>query len=93
MSLNELDPGMEQTMCSTDSRLRPDIRKLEMGDQDGAAAEKIRLEEKQRDTRKARKHKKGQDYMPRYIKLDILVLLKKYILQRTLFHPSRHPRK
>ncbi|XP_014475832.1 PREDICTED: oxysterol-binding protein-related protein 2 isoform X2 [Dinoponera quadriceps] len=66
MSLNELDPNMEQTLCPTDSRLRPDIRKLEMGDQDGAATEKIRLEEKQRDTRKARKHKKGHDYAPRW---------------------------
>lgn len=74
MSLNELDSDMGKTLCPTDSRLRPDIRKLEMGDQDGAAAEKIRLEEKQRDTRKARKHKKGHDYTPRYmIKLNTLL--------------------
>lgn len=57
---------MESILCPTDSRLRPDIRKLEMGDQDGAASEKARLEEKQRDSRKARKHKKGSEYVPRY---------------------------
>ncbi|XP_043284717.1 oxysterol-binding protein-related protein 2 isoform X2 [Venturia canescens] len=66
MSLNEMDPGMGKTLCPTDSRLRPDIRKLEMGDQDGAAAEKIRLEEKQRDSRKTKKHKKGTDAIPRW---------------------------
>ncbi|XP_032690019.1 oxysterol-binding protein-related protein 2 [Odontomachus brunneus] len=66
MSLNELDPDMGKTLCPTDSRLRPDIRKLETGDQDGAATEKIRLEEKQRDTRKARKHKRGHEYVPRW---------------------------
>ncbi|KAG7205886.1 hypothetical protein KM043_007815 [Ampulex compressa] len=66
MSLNELEAGMMKTLCPTDSRLRPDIRKLENGDQDGAAAEKSRLEEKQRDSRKARKHKKGQDWTPRW---------------------------
>lgn len=82
MSLNELNPDMERNLCPTDSRLRPDIRKLETGDQDGAAAEKIRLEEKQRDTRKVRKHKKGHEYAPRYRKLHILSLiisLKRYI--------------
>lgn len=54
------------------SRLRPDIRKLEEGDIDGAAAEKTRLEEKQRDARKARKGKKGLDWAPRYISVSML---------------------
>lgn len=67
MSLNEMDPGMGKTLCPTDSRLRPDIRKLEMGDQDGAATEKIRLEEKQRDSRKTKKHKKSNDAIPRFL--------------------------
>ncbi|XP_034946914.1 oxysterol-binding protein-related protein 2 [Chelonus insularis] len=58
MSLNELTDDLAQRICPTDSRLRPDIRKLEMGDPDGAASEKIRLEEKQRDSRKLKKHKK-----------------------------------
>ncbi|KAK0085731.1 hypothetical protein PV325_004516 [Microctonus aethiopoides] len=66
MALNELEPGMSQRLCPTDSRLRPDIRKLEMGDQDGAANEKVRLEEKQRDSRKSKKHKKVTDTIPRW---------------------------
>ncbi|KAK9307627.1 hypothetical protein QLX08_002214 [Tetragonisca angustula] len=71
MSLNELTPEMEKVLCPTDSRLRPDIRKLENGDQDGAAAEKTRLEEKQRETRKARKHKKGEEWTPRWFQLSM----------------------
>lgn len=61
MSLNEIEHHMkeENGFCHTDSRLRPDIRKLENGDLDGAIAEKNRLEEKQREARKARKAKKG----------------------------------
>lgn len=69
MSLNELTSEMEKIICPTDSRLRPDIRKLENGDQDGAAAEKMRLEEKQRETRKSRKHKKGEEWTPRWFQL------------------------
>lgn len=65
MSLNEIDPGMENYLCPTDSRLRPDIRKLEQGDIDGAAIEKTRLEEKQRDANKVRKNKKSTDWAPR----------------------------
>lgn len=63
MSLNEVEAHMKppKTLCPTDSRLRPDIRKLEEGDIDGAIVEKTRLEEKQRDSRKARKGKKGVD--------------------------------
>lgn len=63
MSLNEIEANMKppMTLCPTDSRLRPDIRKLEEGDIDGAIAEKNRLEEKQRDVRRARKAKKGGD--------------------------------
>lgn len=62
MSLNEIPPDVKppKTLCPTDSRLRPDIRKLELGDLDGAAAEKSRLEEKQRDSRKAMKAKKEE---------------------------------
>lgn len=41
-------------------RLRPDIRLLEKGDIDGAANEKNRLEEKQRDARKNRKKSKAE---------------------------------
>lgn len=68
MSLNEIEPYMKlpNGFCKTDSRLRPDVRCLENGDLEGAIAEKTRLEEKQRDTRKARKSKKGSDdWQPR----------------------------
>lgn len=65
MSLNEMEEGMEKTLCRTDSRLRPDIRKLEQGDIDGAAIEKTRLEEKQRDAKKSRRGKKD-DWQPRW---------------------------
>lgn len=58
MSLNEIEPHMKN-LCHTDSRLRPDIRKLENGNIDGAILEKNRLEEKQRETRKGRKTKNG----------------------------------
>ncbi|KAF5282684.1 hypothetical protein FQA39_LY17516 [Lamprigera yunnana] len=71
MSLNEIEQGMEKILCSTDSRLRPDIRKLEQGDMDGAAVEKTRLEEKQRDASKRRKSKKSTDWRPRWFKLGI----------------------
>lgn len=70
MALNEMEPHMNapETLCPTDSRLRPDIRKLEEGDIEGAITEKNRLEEKQRDARRARKSKKGgvDDWKPRY---------------------------
>ncbi|KAJ8686275.1 hypothetical protein QAD02_022069 [Eretmocerus hayati] len=72
MSLNEMEPGLKDIICPTDSRLRPDIRKLESGDQDGAASEKNRLEEKQRDCRKIRKHKKSStDWTPRWFQKNI----------------------
>lgn len=48
-------------------RFRPDIKKLEMNDLDGAAAEKNRLEEKQREVRSLRKRKKIPEWNPRYV--------------------------
>lgn len=51
MKLNELTPELARTLPKTDSRFRPDVRKLEEGDLDGAASEKQRLEEKQREAR------------------------------------------
>lgn len=64
MSLNQLESHMKppMTLCPTDSRLRPDIRKLEEGELEAAIVEKTRLEEKQREARKLRKAKsKGID--------------------------------
>lgn len=68
MSLNEIPPDIKlpKKLCPTDSRLRPDVRKLESGDIDGAATEKTRLEEKQRDARKAMKAKK-EEWKPKYV--------------------------
>ncbi|XP_054433525.1 oxysterol-binding protein-related protein 2 isoform X3 [Pteronotus mesoamericanus] len=54
VTLNELQPGMEQTLAPTDCRLRPDIRSMENGDMDLASQEKERLEEKQRAARRER---------------------------------------
>ncbi|XP_022126297.2 oxysterol-binding protein-related protein 1 isoform X2 [Pieris rapae] len=65
MSLNELERDMKGQLCPTDSRLRPDVRLLEQGDIDGAAAEKTRLEEKQRTARKLLK-KTPEAWQPRW---------------------------
>jgi hypothetical protein len=51
MKLNELTKELEKTLPRSDSRFRPDVRKLEEGDLDGAASEKQRLEDKQREAR------------------------------------------
>ncbi|KAK6640657.1 hypothetical protein RUM44_012354 [Polyplax serrata] len=62
--LNEPEEGV----APTDSRLRPDQRLMEKGDWDGANAQKVRLEEKQRATRRQREEEaekaasKGQPY-------------------------------
>lgn len=50
LTLNEEEEGV----CLTDSRLRPDQRLMEAGRWDEANAEKQRLEEKQRATRRRR---------------------------------------
>lgn len=52
--------------------MRPDIRKLEEGDIEGAILEKNRLEEKQRDARRARKSKNGgeDDWQARWFKQE-----------------------
>uniref|UniRef100_T1JB46 Oxysterol-binding protein n=1 Tax=Strigamia maritima TaxID=126957 RepID=T1JB46_STRMM len=65
MTLNEMEHKMVERLCPTDCRYRPDIRKLEEGDIDGAAEEKTRLEEKQRDAKKGRKVDKD-NWKPRW---------------------------
>eukprot|EP00095_Tigriopus_kingsejongensis_P001648 snap_masked-scaffold801_size95070-processed-gene-0.4 protein:Tk01648 transcript:snap_masked-scaffold801_size95070-processed-gene-0.4-mRNA-1 annotation:"oxysterol-binding protein 2" len=62
MGLNELAPDAEKSLCRSDSRLRPDIRALEIGELDQASTEKERLEEKQREFRKQYKNKKESDW-------------------------------
>ena len=53
MALNEMKEGMDAKICRSDSRQRPDIRALEIGAFEMAAAEKARLEDKQREYREA----------------------------------------
>ncbi|EXB82467.1 Oxysterol-binding protein-related protein 1D [Morus notabilis] len=52
MSLNEITPGLLEKLPPTDSRLRPDQRHLENGEYELANAEKLRLEQLQRQARK-----------------------------------------
>ncbi|VFR02214.1 unnamed protein product [Cuscuta campestris] len=52
ITLNELTPGLKEKLPPTDSRLRPDQRSLENGEYDKANAEKLRLETRQRMSRK-----------------------------------------
>ncbi|KAG1330696.1 putative Oxysterol-binding protein-related protein [Cocos nucifera] len=50
ITLNELTPGLKEKLPPTDSRLRPDQRRLENGEFEMANAEKLRLEQRQRQT-------------------------------------------
>uniref|UniRef100_A0A2P2KF09 PH domain-containing protein n=1 Tax=Rhizophora mucronata TaxID=61149 RepID=A0A2P2KF09_RHIMU len=52
ITLNELTPGLEEKLPPTDSRLRPDQRYLQDGKFEKANAEKLRLEQRQRQARK-----------------------------------------
>ncbi|XP_032238673.1 oxysterol-binding protein 1 isoform X2 [Nematostella vectensis] len=62
IQLNDPDYGVT---CPTDCRNRPDIRQLELGKIDSSAAEKHRLEEKQRASRRER-DTKGEAWTPRW---------------------------
>ena len=55
LSLNNPHPRLLRELPPTDSRLRPDQRELELGHTEEATSEKLRLEEKQRETRRIRK--------------------------------------
>ncbi|KAJ6804485.1 oxysterol-binding protein-related protein 1C [Iris pallida] len=52
ITLNELTAGLKEKLPPTDSRLRPDQRCLENGEYEMANAEKLRLEQRQRQARK-----------------------------------------
>ncbi|MCL7047938.1 hypothetical protein MKW94_024297 [Papaver nudicaule] len=52
ITLNELVPGLKEKLPPTDSRLRPDQRCLENGEYEMANSEKLRLEQRQRQSRK-----------------------------------------
>uniref|UniRef100_A0A0M3IV07 UBX domain-containing protein n=1 Tax=Ascaris lumbricoides TaxID=6252 RepID=A0A0M3IV07_ASCLU len=68
--LNDPD-GVRDYLPRTDSRLRPDMRLLEMGQLDEAAKEKERLEVKQRQAR-ARQKKLKMEKKPRYLSFSIV---------------------
>ncbi|KAE8146029.1 Oxysterol-binding protein-domain-containing protein [Aspergillus avenaceus] len=65
ITLNALPEGLKQYLPPTDTRLRPDQRAMEEGEYDFAAAEKHRVEEKQRSKRRERETK-GEDYRPKF---------------------------
>uniref|UniRef100_A0A0D3HTD6 PH domain-containing protein n=1 Tax=Oryza barthii TaxID=65489 RepID=A0A0D3HTD6_9ORYZ len=66
ISLNELTPNLAKKLPPTDSRLRPDQRHLENGEYEMANAEKLRLEQLQRQAR--RLQEKG--WQPRWFSKD-----------------------
>ncbi|KAM7464697.1 hypothetical protein LguiA_032818 [Lonicera macranthoides] len=66
ISLNELTPGLLEKLPPTDSRLRPDQRHLENGEYELANAEKLRLEQLQRQARKLQE----RGWRPRWFKKD-----------------------
>ncbi|KAL1190645.1 Oxysterol-binding protein-related protein 1A [Cardamine amara subsp. amara] len=51
ITMNELTPGLKEKLPPTDSRLRPDQRYLEKGEFEMGNAEKLRLEQRQRQAR------------------------------------------
>ncbi|KAF8390548.1 hypothetical protein HHK36_025075 [Tetracentron sinense] len=66
ISLNELTPGLLEQLPPTDSRLRPDQRHLENGEYELANAEKLRLEQSQRQARKLQE----RGWQPRWFQKD-----------------------
>ncbi|CAI9095897.1 OLC1v1031932C3 [Oldenlandia corymbosa var. corymbosa] len=66
ITLNELTPGLKEKLPPTDSRLRPDQRFLENGEYDKANEEKLRLETRQRMSRKIQEH----GWQPKWFKRD-----------------------
>ncbi|KAH7515627.1 hypothetical protein FEM48_Zijuj10G0046500 [Ziziphus jujuba var. spinosa] len=66
ISLNELTPGLLEKLPPTDSRLRPDQRHLENGEYESANAEKLRLEQLQRQARKLQE----RGWQPRWFQKD-----------------------
>lgn len=68
MYLNELTNRLKSKICPTDSRLRPDQRAMEEGEFDSAGKLKVKLEEKQRKTRKLHESDPSFVYKPRWFK-------------------------
>ncbi|GAB2271554.1 Oxysterol-binding protein- protein 1C [Dionaea muscipula] len=66
ITLNELTTGLKEKLPPTDSRLRPDQRYLENGEYEKANAEKLRLEQRQRQARKMQE----RGWKPRWFAMD-----------------------
>ncbi|KAF3776544.1 Oxysterol-binding protein-related protein 1C [Nymphaea thermarum] len=66
ITTNELTPGLKEKLPLTDSRLRPDQRCLENGEYELANAEKLRLEQRQRQARKMQE----RGWKPRWFAKD-----------------------
>ncbi|KAM0948919.1 putative oxysterol-binding protein [Dioscorea sansibarensis] len=66
ITMNELTPGLREKLPPTDSRLRPDQRCLENGEYEMANAEKLRLEQRQRQARKMQE----RGWKPRWFAKD-----------------------
>ncbi|KAL8266480.1 hypothetical protein R6Q59_003824 [Mikania micrantha] len=66
ITLNELTLGLQEKLPPTDSRLRPDQRHLENGEHDMANKEKLRLETRQRMSRKLQEN----GWKPRWFEKD-----------------------
>ncbi|CAI0425849.1 unnamed protein product [Linum tenue] len=66
VTLNEITPGLSGKLPPTDSRLRPDQRFLENGEYELANAEKLRLEQLQRQARKVQE----RGWQPRWFRRD-----------------------
>ncbi|CAH9086190.1 unnamed protein product [Cuscuta europaea] len=66
ITLNELTPGLQEKLPPTDSRLRPDQRYLENGEYDKSNDEKLRLETRQRMSKKLQE----TGWKPRWFKRD-----------------------
>ncbi|TFY82692.1 hypothetical protein EWM64_g1318 [Hericium alpestre] len=64
MTLNEITEDLVGKLPPTDSRYRPDVRALEEGDIDRAEAEKMRVEELQRERRAHHRNAKPRWFKP-----------------------------
>jgi hypothetical protein len=65
VTLNDVHDDLRPHLPPTDTRLRPDQRAMEDGEYDRAAAEKTRVEEKQRAARR-RREAAGDEWRPRW---------------------------
>lgn len=80
LQLNHLNQTLLQTIASTDSRLRPDIRALEYQDYKVCMQEKKRMEEKEKKV-KEQLEEKNETWKPKWFvpEIDDITKLKAYV--------------